>query len=165
MLPREPDAPKCGSPYCARNRTGHHGDVRGLLLALVLAAPACAWTNNNAGMEQRYGRFADSHKTMAPDGGPAWTVACTRSISECYDECARVCPYGYNIIDKSNEGYASQSGAASGNGWAVGQGSSTIDRVSMLISCKSGWAPQTNPGAAAPVPEVPQAPAVPAPNY
>jgi len=96
---------------------------------------------------------------MAPDGGPAWAVACARTIGECYDECARVCPYGYNIIDKSNEGYASHSGAVVGNGWAVGQESSTIDRISMLISCKSGWSAPATPETA------PTTPAVPAPNY
>jgi hypothetical protein len=142
-----------------RKEPGIMDDVRGLLLAMVLAAPACAWTNNNAPVDQGHSRFSDSHRTMAPDGGPAWAVACARTIGECYDECARVCPYGYNIIDKSNEGYVSQSGAVGGNGWAVGQGSSAIDRISMLISCKSGWAPQTNPGTSLPVP------AVPAPNY
>lgn len=73
---------------------------------------------------------------MGPDDGPAWAIGCTRSISECCDECARVCPRGYNILDKNNEGYASRAGAVGGDGWAVANRSSTVDRISMLISCR-----------------------------
>jgi len=74
---------------------------------------------------------------MAPDGAPAWAIACTRSVTECYDECARRCPTGYSIIDRTDEAVSSRSRAVAGDGWAAGRSRSTIDRISMLIECRA----------------------------
>jgi hypothetical protein len=129
--------------------------MRELLLAIVLAAPACAWTNTNSAPA----KLSDSRRTMAPDGGPAWAIACTRSISECYDENARVCPHGYDILDKNNESYSSQMGAVGANGWAVANRSSTVDRISMLISCRAVTPEPAGPNGipSAPPPAAPSA--------
>ena len=101
----------------------------------MLAVPGCALTNTNLG-----GGSEPPKLSMAPDGGPAWAVACTRSVSECYDECARVCPWGYKIIDKNQEGYVSRSRANGGDGWASAHSNATVDRISMLITCRPGSA-------------------------
>jgi hypothetical protein len=114
-----------------------------LLSALASLGPACGWTNTNL-VHQSPSKLSDSRKTMAPDGTPAWAVACTRSMSECYDECARVCPRGYEILDKNEEGYASRSHAVAGDGWAHARTHASVERIAMLISCRSRSLEATN---------------------
>lgn len=113
--------------------------MRTVCVAAFFLGSACAWTNTNTPT-----KLSDSRRTMAPDGNPAWAIACTRSVSECYDECARVCPSGYTILDKNNEGYSSRANGVNGQGWAASQGSSTIERVSMLIECRNASSPTSS---------------------
>jgi hypothetical protein len=45
---------------------------------------------------------AGSHAVRGPDGSQHQAISCRRSIENCWEEAARVCERGYDIVDKDS---------------------------------------------------------------
>ena len=45
---------------------------------------------------------ATSSPVMGPDGTQHVNVKCPRDIANCYEEAAKVCPKGYDVVDKND---------------------------------------------------------------
>lgn len=59
----------------------------------------------------------------APDGEMHFSINCKRSITNCYEKAAELCPSGYTLADKQDETTQIPSGT-------------TVRRYNMLVKCK-----------------------------
>lgn len=46
---------------------------------------------------------ATSRTIMGPNGKPAQSINCPRSIENCYEKASEVCPGGYKVLNSNDE--------------------------------------------------------------
>src|SRR4051812_28106820 len=87
---------------------------------------------------------ATSTPIMGPNGAQHFNVSCPRTIENCYEEAARVCPNGYQVVDKNDN-----STLVPVNGSVV-----AARKFSMLIECRAAQAASPAALVAPPAPPV-----------
>ena len=71
-----------------------------------------------------------SHTMIAAD---TYSISCKRNAGNCYEEAAKVCPSGFDVVDAQN-----QKGAVANTNYSTGQTTVTPTyQGQMLVRCRS----------------------------